>query len=328
MPAQNPERQRGDDAGRREPGRTGTGRPATGGGPARHDRRRVTGERGRVERRGRADQPRGTDDRRRPRSERREEPPLPEDVEPQMLDRAARAALRGLTKDNADAVARHLVMAGRLLDDDPETAHAHAQAAVRRAGRIDVVREAAALTAYAVGNYAEALRELRTVRRLSGIDAHRAIEADCERGLGRPERALAIVNSTDATSLAEADRAELAIVASGARADLGEYEAGLLVLDSSLVAPVRSPELLHRLALVRADRLAELGRTAEAEAERRRAAALAPDDLEIVVLDLGEDEPARASGAPVPERTAAAGPAPHEEAARPAAGGPQAKEQG
>ncbi|MDD9205146.1 hypothetical protein PU560_01535, partial [Georgenia sp. 10Sc9-8] len=104
---------------------------------------------------------------------------------PQMLDRAARGRLRTLGKNNADLVARHLVMAGRLLDEEPETAYEHAHAAMRRAGRVDIVREAVALTAYATARYAEALRELRTVRRLSGIDAHRAVEADCERGLGR-----------------------------------------------------------------------------------------------------------------------------------------------
>ena len=52
-------------------------------------------------------------------------------------------------------------MAGQLIDLDPEAAYQHAQAAVSRAGRVDVVREAAALTAYASGRYEEALREVR-----------------------------------------------------------------------------------------------------------------------------------------------------------------------
>src|SRR5690606_40002612 len=50
-------------------------------------------------------------------------PPVDEDVTPQLLDRAARAGLRTLTKDNADRVAKHLVMAGRLIDVDPERAY-------------------------------------------------------------------------------------------------------------------------------------------------------------------------------------------------------------
>ncbi|QDC24390.1 hypothetical protein FE374_06905 [Georgenia yuyongxinii] len=207
-----------------------------------------------------------------------------------MLDRAARTRLRTLGKNNAELVARHLVMAGRLIDDEPETAYGHAQAAMRRAGRVDVVREALALTAYATGRYSEALRELRTVRRLSGIDAHRAMEADCERGLGRPERALTVVAETDPGTLSEEDRVELAIVASGARSDLGEHEAGLLVLESRLVDHVKDPELLRRLTLVRADRLEELGRMDEADAARAAAGPEMDDDEPIVVVDLEASE--------------------------------------
>jgi hypothetical protein len=182
-------------------------------------------------------------------------------------------------------------MAGRLIDDDPATAYEHAQAAMRRAGRVDVVREALAVTAYATGNYAEALRELRTVRRLSGVDAHRPMEADCERGLGRPERALTVVAESDPASLSEHDRVELAIVASGARADLGETEAGLIVLESSLVGKVTRPELKRRLDLVRAERLEELGRSEEATALRDAAGPGPEPDEEIVVLDLADDFP-------------------------------------
>jgi tetratricopeptide (TPR) repeat protein len=207
-----------------------------------------------------------------------------------MLDRTARTRLRTLGKTNADLVARHLVMAGRLLDTDPETAYEHAQAAARRAGRVDIVREGVAVTAYATARYAEALRELRTVRRLSGIDAHRPMEADCERGLGRPERALAIVAETDASKLTEDDRVELAIVASGARADLGEHEAALMVLESALVERVADADLRSRLALVRAERLDELGRTEEAQALRAEVGPEPIDDEEIVVHDLAESD--------------------------------------
>lgn len=198
------------------------------------------------------------------------------DVEPTDLDREARGRLRTLSKDNADRVACHLVMAGRLIDSEPERAYEHAQAAARRAGRVDVVREAVALTAYALGQYAEALRELRTVRRLSGIDAHRAVEADCERGLGRPERALALVAGAP-PSLAGADRVELAIVASGARLDLGEPEAALLALDE--VAALGGAQEQDRMREHRVTVLDALGRHKEAEEVR---AALPQLDSEVV----------------------------------------------
>ena len=61
-----------------------------------------------------------------------------------MLDRGARSRLRTLSKPNADHVARHLVMAGRLVDVDPEVAYEHAREAMRSAGRVDIVREAVA----------------------------------------------------------------------------------------------------------------------------------------------------------------------------------------
>ncbi|MEE6273176.1 hypothetical protein V2J56_07435 [Georgenia sp. MJ206] len=207
-----------------------------------------------------------------------------------MLDRTARQRLRTLTKDNAERVARHLVMAGRLIDTDPELAYEHAQAAMRRAARVDVVREALALTAYATERYAEALRELRTVRRLSGVDAHRAIEADCERGLARPERALAVIAEAPPAASPE-DAVELAIVASGARADLGEHEAGLIVLENA-ERIVKDPALRQRLNLVKADRLDELGRSDDAEALRASAGGGAPTEVEdeIIVTDLDEDE--------------------------------------
>lgn len=180
-------------------------------------------------------------------------------------------------------------MAGVLLENDPERAYEHAQAAVRRAGRVDVVREAAALTAYATGRFAEALRELRTVRRLSGVDSHRALEADCERGLGRPERALALAAAPEVSGLSATERVELAIVASGARLDLGEPEAALLALDTPAVRAARDSDERQRVAEARATVLRVLGRGADADRELAAAGlALVPEDAEddVVVFDL------------------------------------------
>lgn len=236
----------------------------------------------------------GDRERRAPRPDRPRDPEIPDEITPDMLDRKVRGALRGLTKHWADATARHLVMAGRLLDDDPELAYAHSQAAVRRASRIDVVREAAAITAYATGRYGEALREVRTVRRLSGIDAHRPLEADCERGLGRPERALAVVAETDRSAIDARQWVELSLVAAGARGDLGQHEAGLLMLEDPIVASVADPAVRYRIDSVRADLLEALGRTDEA-AELRAASPAPLDETEddIVVFDLlDEDEDA------------------------------------
>ena len=108
-------------------------------------------------------------------------------------------------------------MAGRLIDIEPELAFQHALAASRRGGRLSVVREAVGLTAYAAGHYGEALREFRTYRRISGSNVHLPVMADCERGLGRADRALDMVRSPEAQDLDAPGKVELAIVASGAR---------------------------------------------------------------------------------------------------------------
>lgn len=235
------------------------------------------------------------------------EPALPEDALATDLDGAARARLRALSRENADRVARHLVAAGRAMDLDPELAYEHAQAAVRRAGRIDVVREAAGLTAYRTGRYAEALRELRTVRRLSGMDAHRAVEADCERGMGRPERALALTGAPEVGVLPAADQVEIALVASGARLDLGEPEAALLVLDSPVVRAVRDPELRARVGQARASVLEALGRAGEAQEERRMAGASWETESPVVVVDLDECASAHEGQGPTEDDAAVAG---------------------
>jgi len=206
--------------------------------------------------------------------------------------------LKTLTKENADEVARHLVMAARLIEEDPAAAHRHALAAARRAGRIAVVRESVAITAYATGDFALALRELRTYRRISGRDDQIALMVDSERGVGRPERALELGRSVDRASLPAAVQASLAIAMSGARLDLGDAETALAELEIPQLDPARvfdySPALFHAYAEV----LEDLGREPEAakwhrlaetaeEALFEASGAAASETIEIV-----EDAPA------------------------------------
>lgn len=195
-------------------------------------------------------------------------------------------------------VGLHLVAAGKLMDLDPELAYQHAQEAVRRAGRVDIVREAAGLTAYATGRFAEALRELRTVRRLNGSSEHLAIMADCERGLERPERAIALAASPEAATLDEEQAVELAIVVSGARLDLGETEAAEAVLDAISV-PKGNRELAVRVIEARMGVLEAAGRNDEAAAllatltPKERALLADPDSgADVVVFDLQDEAPA------------------------------------
>ncbi len=157
------------------------------------------------------------------------EPALPDDVTPELLDQQVRRDLRGLPKDLADTVARHLVAVGELIEDDPDAALAHARFARHRASRVAVVREASGLAAYHAGEWAEALSELRASRRMGGA-AHVAVMADAERALGRPERALEIARSPESADLPRDEAMELLIVTSGARRDLGEHAAAVVGL--------------------------------------------------------------------------------------------------
>ena len=218
------------------------------------------------------------------------EPTIPAGVSADELDRDALRALTTLSGPNRDIVARHLVMAGQLIDLDPEAAYQHAQAAVSRAGRVDVVREAAALTAYASGRYEEALREVRAVRRMRGDSSLRAVEADAERGLGHPEKAVEIIDATDASSLDLAEQVELVLVSSGARSDLGQSDVGLVIVDDALAALPSSvdDELRRRLMEVKAERLTELGRDDEA-AEVIAAMPVIAEDAEIIDVALYQD---------------------------------------
>ncbi len=170
-------------------------------------------------------------------------------------------------------VGLHLVAAGLYLEDDPELAFRHTEAAVARGGRIDVVREAAGIAAYRTGRFAEALRELRTYRRLSGSSAHLPVMADCERGLGRPERAVAMWSAPEAASLDPSERVELALVVAGARADLDQVEAGLAVLDEVDTAALRKAaggESARRIDEARVELLIRVGRQVEADELTRR----------------------------------------------------------
>ncbi len=245
-----PSRRSGDDR-RPSRGRPGAARPSRDGRP---DRRTSRPPQDAAERRERVD-----------------EPALPDEVTARDLNGPARNELKTLSKENADVVARHLAMAARLLEDDPALAHQHALAATRRAGRVAVVRETAAITAYALGDFALALRELRTYRRISGRDDQLPLIVDSERGVGRPDRALEVGRSVDRSTLPVGVRVQLAIAMSGARLDLGEPERALQELDIPELDPDRAFEWSPDLFAARAVVLEELGRDEEAALWHRRA---------------------------------------------------------
>ena len=210
---------------------------------------------------------------------RQNEPSIPEDVTPDELDPSVRQDLKSLAKDNADMVARHMIMAATLMADDPKLALRHARAAKDRAGRVGVVRETNGVAAYHAGEWKEALAELRAARRISGGAGLLAVMADCERGLGRPEKAIELGRSDEVRSLDDESRTELAIVVAGARRDMGDLDSAIIELEAQNLDPNRTDFEGARLFYAYADALAAAGRTDEAREWFGRSADLDPDEL-------------------------------------------------
>lgn len=204
------------------------------------------------------------------------------------LDAAVRQDLRGLQKDTAESVARHLVAAGSLVDDDPQQALAHARYARQRASRVAVVREAAGIAAYHAGEWAEALGDLRAARRMGNGPGHLAVMADIERALGRPERALDLARDPEAAGLDAAQSIELKIVAAGARRDLGELDAAVVALQIPDLDATRRDPWSARLFYAYADNLLAAGREAEAVQWFIHAADVDEDGLTDVAERLAE----------------------------------------
>ncbi|MGH3867745.1 MAG: hypothetical protein ACRDQ4_16750 [Pseudonocardiaceae bacterium] len=180
------------------------------------------------------------------------------------LDREVRKELLTLSKGLAEFVGSHLVMVARLLDEDPQLALAHARLARSKAGRVPCVREAAGLAAYHAGEWSEALAELRAARRLGCDPGRLAVLADCERALGRPERALEIARSPEAAQLGTDEAVELRIVAAGARRDLGQFDAAVVALQGPDLDTAGEELWRARLRYAYADNLLAAGREQDA----------------------------------------------------------------
>ncbi|PBC81640.1 Tetratricopeptide repeat-containing protein [Streptomyces sp. 2224.1] len=175
-----------------------------------------------------------------------------------------RQELLSLPKTLADDVAKNLVMVAKLLDEDPEKAYGYSRVALRLASRVAAVREAAGFAAYAVGKYSEALAEFRAARRMTGSVELWPVMADCERGLGRPEKAMAMAGEPEVQKLDRAGQVEMRLVAAGARRDMGQADAAVVTLQSPELASSAVHPWTARLRYAYADALLAVGREDEA----------------------------------------------------------------
>ena len=235
---------------------------------------------------------------------RSQDPWIPEGIDARDLDGSVRSQLRPLTKENAERVAKHLVVAGQLLDSEPETAYEHAKAAVAHAGRIGAVREVLGIIAYQLEKYDEAIRELRTHRRISGSNDNVALIADSERGRGKPDKALEVFEDADKNSVDDEVWTELVIVAAGAHTDKGDIAKAKELIESAGFTghqPSETVRLLSAYAdLLRIDGDKETGDKYELLARRTAASNDVPfgdeepdpnADVSIETVEEIDDEP-------------------------------------
>jgi tetratricopeptide (TPR) repeat protein len=135
---------------------------------------------------------------------------------------------------------------------------------------------------------------------MSGRQTHLAELADCERALGRPERAIDLYRGADQNALDKGGAIELLIVAAGARGDLGQHDAAVAMLQVRELTADEDADWAARLRYAYADALLAAGRRDEAREWFARAAAADDDnltdaaerllELDGVTLDDNDDE--------------------------------------
>jgi tetratricopeptide (TPR) repeat protein len=232
---------------------------------------------------------------------------VPDSITPDQLDPEALAELRTLPGDLASVVARLLVATS--VSDDPQEAYQFAKKARGLAARVGVVRETCAIAAYQAADWTTALAEFRAARRLTGRSSYLPLMADCERALGRPDRALDIVTGPDARSADHHTQIELRIVESGIRRDQGLPDAAVVALQGPELTGERIRPEYARLYYAYADALLQAGREDEAYAWFGRAASADVDgdtdaaeryeeldDFSFADLSASEDDGADGAG--------------------------------
>ncbi len=195
-----------------------------------------------------------------------DEPDAPTQFDQASFTKPLKAELRSLPRELANQVFGHIWAIGEYFDSDPELAHRHGKAARRKAGRLPLVREAAAEAAYNAGDYADALTEYRAVHRMTGNPNFLVVLADCERGTGRPEAALRTLAKIDDAAIFPEQRVEKILVEAGARTDLSQFAEAARVLKTAISNVKDVPdEAKARLRYAYAEMLYQAGHVEDAE---------------------------------------------------------------
>jgi tetratricopeptide (TPR) repeat protein len=182
---------------------------------------------------------------------------LPRDV----ADEIRRVAHFG----RADAVKQDIADAADAFEEDRlDDAVELLDRAKHHAPRSPTIRALAGLVHYHRGDWRESARELAAYRRLSGRRDQDPVYADSLRALGRPEKAVEVLEALGDEDVPEEVSVEGLIVHGGALRDLGHPAEAVEVLQRGPLHPreVRGHHL--RLWYALADALEEAGRRVDA----------------------------------------------------------------
>lgn len=170
--------------------------------------------------------------------------------------------LHSTPKDRRDAAIGELEAGLTAFADER---FGKAAGALRRAKelapRAATVREILGLAAYQLEQWEEALRELRTFRRLTGVTDHMAVEMDCQRALGKVdgvEKTWELFGEHGGSKEAED---EIRVVYASSLLERGERERAWLVIKPGRLVSTPSDSMLRRWAV--AARVADANRDRE-----------------------------------------------------------------
>jgi tetratricopeptide (TPR) repeat protein len=125
-------------------------------------------------------------------------------------------------------------------------------------------RELLGLALYHAARYQEAVRELSTYRRLSGLADQNPVLADCYRALKKPDKALALCDEIRSDRVPAAIAYEGAIVGAGALSEMGRIEEAIQRLERLELNPSTPEEHHLRAWYVLGDLLERRGRFTQA----------------------------------------------------------------
>ena len=187
---------------------------------------------------------------------------------PRLLPEVAREIDQVAHFGSAPRVKKQITEAAEALEaGEYERAIEPLLEAKTKAPRSVFVRELLGLAYHHLERWKDAARELAAYKRMSDRHNRDPELADCERALGRPQKALDILADVTAHDLDDDVLSEGLIVAAGALGDLGRRADAVEMLERGPLRPSGAVEPFHlRLWYALADALEGAGRRADARA--------------------------------------------------------------